>query len=128
VRTYLWIAIGSAFGGVARVWLSGFTQRHLGDSFPWGILLVNVLGSFAMVLFAEVTLEAARFATHNDARQFFMAGVCGAFTTFSAFSFETLAQLRAGDWQKASAYVVVSVLLCLAGAWLGLAAARQINA
>lgn len=110
------------------MWLAGFTQRHLGDSFPWGILLVNVLGSFAMVLFAELTLEAARFATHNDARQFFMAGVCGAFTTFSAFSFQTLTLMRAGDWQRASAYVLASVALCLLGAWLGLAAARQINA
>lgn len=110
------------------MWLSGFTTRHLGATFPWGILMVNILGSFAMVLFAELTLEGARFATHNDARLFFMAGVCGAFTTFSAFSFETLALLRSGDWQKAAAYIAASVLLCIFGAWLGMIAARQINA
>lgn len=90
--------------------------------------MVNILGSFAMVLFAELTLEGARFATHNDARLFFMAGVCGAFTTFSAFSFETLALLRSGDWQKAAAYIAASVVLCIFGAWLGMIAARQINA
>ena len=118
---YLWIAIGGALGSVARYWFSGVIGRWFGETFPWGTLLVNVSGSFAIGLLAALAEPGGRRFISPTGRQFLMYGVCGGYTTFSSFSVQTLELLRDGDWLKAGANAAGSVFLCLAAVWLGYA-------
>lgn len=90
-----------------------------GPRFPWGTLLINVLGSFVIGLVAALTLTPARLAMHPDLRVFLMVGVCGGFTTFSAFSLQSLELLQSGDTWPAAGYIAGSVLFCVAGTWSG---------
>lgn len=124
---YIWIALGSALGGVARFALSGIVAEHLGASFPWGTLLINILGSFAIGFFFTLTAPDGRWVVGSQGRQFFMTGVCGGFTTFSAFSLQTLILAREGAWMKAGCNVAGSVVLCLLAVWLGHFAATLLN-
>jgi CrcB protein len=118
---YLWIAIGGALGSVARFWFSGVIGRRFGETFPWGTLLVNVSGSFAIGLLAALAEPGGRRFISPTGRQFLMYGVCGGYTTFSSFSVQTLELLRDGDWLKAGANAAGSVILCLVAVWLGYA-------
>lgn len=119
VSTWLAVAMGGALGSLARFWLAAAITALTGPRFPWGTLLINVLGSFIIGLVAALTLVPARVAMHPDLRIFLMVGVCGGFTTFSAFSLQTLELLQAGNAGSAAGYVVASVILCIAGAWVG---------
>jgi CrcB protein len=125
--TWLWIAIGGALGSVARYGASLGIARMFGETFPWGTLLVNVTGSFAIGLFSTMTGTEGRMMVSPEWRQFFMVGVCGGYTTFSSFSLQTLNLMRDGQWLYAGANVVFSVVLCLAGAWAGHMMAMQLN-
>ncbi len=125
--TYLWIALGSALGGMARYGLSGLVASWLGQSFPWSTLVINVLGSFVIGFFATLTGPDGRILASDDVRRFVMVGLCGGFTTFSAFSFQTLDLAQGGDFTRAGLNVASSVALCLASVWLGYLAATQIN-
>ena len=127
MTTYLWIAIGSALGGVARYWSSGLIATRVDDTFPWGTLTVNVVGSLIIGFVATLTAPDGRLFVSSDARQFVMVGICGGFTTFSSFSIQTLALLRDGDWVRAGAYIVGSVVVCLLAVWLGHVAAAALN-
>jgi CrcB protein len=127
LRIYLWIAIGSALGGVARYWLSGWTANQVGEAFPWGTLLVNASGSFAIGLFATLTGTEGRFLAGPTAREFFMIGICGGYTTFSSFSLQTLNLVSDGEHLRAGWNIFLSVALCLTAVWLGHAAALAIN-
>ena len=68
MMTYLWIALGSALGGMARFWCSGFVAERFGGTFPWGTLLVNVVGSFVIGFFATLTGPDGRFLVASDVR------------------------------------------------------------
>mgnify|MGYP001205381141 CR=1 FL=1 len=125
--TYLWIALGSALGGMARFGLAGAASRALGDGFPWGTLLVNVIGSFVIGFTATLTGPGGRLLAGAEARLFVMAGLCGGFTTFSAFSLQTLVLIREGEMARAGANVAASVALCLISVWLGHLAAAALN-
>jgi fluoride exporter len=125
--TYVWIALGGALGSVARAVCAEIAARWLGDSFPWGILFINVLGSFVIGAFANLTGPGGRFLVAPDARQFVMVGVCGGFTTFSSFSLQTLNLLLHGYAVRAGANIVGSVALCLLAVWLGYLAASALN-
>src|SRR5689334_14468034 len=95
--TWLAVALGGAMGSLARFWLAAAVAAFTGPRFPWGTLLINILGSFVIGLVAAITLTPARVAMHPDVRAFLMVGVCGGFTTFSAFSLQTLELLQSGD-------------------------------
>ena len=123
-----WVAIGAALGGVARYGLSGLIARSFGETFPWGTLIVNVTGSLLIGLIAVVTGPDGRLLVGTAARQFMMAGVLGGFTTFSSFSLQTLTLIQDGEWFSAAGNVTLSVVLCLAGVWLGAVAGNAINA
>lgn len=125
--TYLWIAVGSALGGVARYWCSGFVAGSIGETFPWGTLVVNVTGSFVIGFFATLTAPDGRLFVGGTARQFVMAGLCGGYTTFSSFSIQTLNLIRDGDMLRAGGNVLLSVTLCLLAVWLGHVAAAALN-
>jgi CrcB protein len=125
--TYIWIAVGSALGGVLRYWCSGVAARLIGETFPWGTLIVNVVGSFVIGLVFTLTGPDGRLLVSSTARQFMMVGLCGGFTTFSSFSLQTLNLIRDGELLLAGANIAGSVLLCMLAVWLGHIAAAQIN-
>ncbi len=127
MQIYLWIAFGSALGGAGRYWCSGVIARHIGETFPWGTFTVNVVGSLLIGLLATVTEPDGRLLMSATARQFFMIGVFGGFTTFSSFSLQALNLVRDGQWPAASFYIAGSVVLCLVGVWLGHALGIAIN-
>ena len=118
--TYLWVAIGSAVGGLARYslmrwtlgWGWGWGWRWSGN-FPWSTLLINVLGAFVIGFFAGPTPLGGRFGVSENQRLFVMVGLCGGFTTFSSFSLQTFELLRSGVWGKALLNIFLSVVLCL---------------
>src|SRR5262252_1813326 len=112
--TVLWIAIGGALGSLGRYWVSEALAIALGPAFPWGTLLVNVSGSFVIGFVAGGSGGGGRWIESAFARQFIMVGLCGGYTTFSAFSLQTVAMLQAGDVGRASLNVAGSVGLCLA--------------
>lgn len=113
------VAVGGAIGSVARFWLTGAMTALTGPRFPWGTLLINVLGSLVIGLVAGLTLTPARVAMHPDIRIFLMTGVCGGFTTFSAFSLQTLDLLQTGDVGPAFGYAISSVVLCVIATYCG---------
>jgi len=125
---YLWIAIGSALGGMARYWCSGAAARLIGETFPWGTLFVNVTGCFIIGFFATLTGPDGRIFAGSTARQFVMLGVLGGFTTFSSFSLQTLNLVQDSEWLQAGGNVIGSVVLSLLAVWLGHLLAFSINA
>lgn len=124
---YLWISIGSALGGMSRYFCSTIITSSIGGSFPFGTLIVNIIGSFIIGFIATMTGPDARLIINPEMRQFLMVGFCGGFTTFSSFSLQTLNLARDGDFFSAGLNVVLSVILCLASVWLGYIAATTLN-
>jgi len=127
MATYFWIAVGSAIGGVSRYWLSGVIARSIGETFPWGTLIVNVTGSFIIGFVATLTAPDGRVFIGSTARLGLMAGFCGGYTTFSSFSIQTLNLLNDGEWLYAGGNIVGSVALCLIAVWAGHVLALSIN-
>ena len=127
MQNYLWVMIGSALGGGARYWCSGFAATRIGETFPWGTLMVNVIGSFVIGFFATLTGPDGRFLVGTTARQFVMMGICGGYTTFSSFSLQTLNLLNDGEWLYAGTNIGLSVVMCLIGVWAGYLLATSIN-
>jgi CrcB protein len=125
--SYFWVAVGSALGGMARYWCSGVVANSVGETFPWGTLVVNATGSFVIGFFATLTSPDGRLFVGGTARQFVMVGVCGGYTTFSSFSLQTLNLVHEGEMLRAGGNIVLSVALCLLGVWLGHVAAAALN-
>lgn len=124
---YLWIAVGSGLGGIARYWCSGLAARWIGETFPLGTLIVNIVGSFVIGFFAILTGPDGRLFVSTTARQFVLIGICGGYTTFSSFSFQTLVLMNDGEWFRAGANILLSVLCCLLAVWAGAVLAGSIN-
>jgi len=121
IQLYGLVAVGGAIGSVGRFWLAGAVARLTGNGFPWGTVLINILGS-GLIGWLAGTLVTGRGAGPDSLRVFTMVGLCGGFTTFSSFSLQTLDLLRAGYPWQAAANVCFSVILCLMatafGFWL----------
>ena len=118
IYTYSAIALGGAIGACLRFALSEWMLHLFGRAFPFGTLLVNILGSFVIGLLYGLLITEQ--IAPNPWRIFIGIGVLGAFTTFSTFSMDTVLLLQQGDWLKAIANVVLNLVLCLTLAWLGL--------
>jgi CrcB protein len=128
MQTYFLIGIGGALGSVARYWCSGAAAALLGETFPWGTLIVNVIGSLIIGFFATITGPDGRIFAGTEVRQFVMIGLCGGYTTFSSFSIQTLNLMNEGEWLNAGLNIGASVILCLLAVWLGHIVAVQMNA
>jgi CrcB protein len=117
------VVVGSALGGTARYFVSGVVARRLGETFPWGTMIVNVTGAFLIgILGALASTGASLFAASNP-WLFAVTGFLGCYTTVSSFSLQTLALARDGEAALAVGNVVFSVLLCLGAVAAGFAAA-----
>ncbi len=121
---YLWVALGSALGGVLRYGLSRM-MTPVSGSFPWGTVVVNIIGCFVIGYFGTLTLASGKYAVSENIRIFVMVGICGGFTTFSAFSLQTFDLLRSGAWVRAMVNVIVSVTVCLIAVAAGHTLAHQ---
>ncbi len=123
----VWVGLGSGMGGMARFLLSGWIAERHGTTFPWGTLAVNVTGSFLIGLCEALSVPEGRFYLPPTARQFLMVGVMGGYTTFSSFSLQTLKLAQEGQWLAVGGNVMLSVLLCLVGVWLGFLAGNLVT-
>ncbi len=128
MATYLWIALGGALGSMARYASTNLVAGWLGGRFPWGTLLINILGSLVIGAFGALTGPGGRLFVSNDLRLFVMVGICGGYTTFSSFSLQTLDLIHEGAMGRAGLNVVGSVALCMLAVWIGYLAATALNA
>jgi len=117
---YFWVAAGSALGGMARFWLTQMGAVWWGAEFPWGTLVINLVGSVVIGMVAGLG-----GAVSNSMRLLLMTGVCGGFTTFSAFSLQNVELIENGQVVSALGYIAASVLLCVAGCWAGYSGASN---
>ena len=116
---YLWIALGSALGGMARYACSRAVALRYGETFPWGTLTVNIIGSVVIGFIAAVAAPESRIMVSPSARNFLMVGICGGFTTFSSFSLQTLELIRNRDFGEAFGNILLSVAACMAAVAIG---------
>jgi len=122
MNTLLLVAVGGAFGSIARYLMASSIQKSTGWLFPIGTVLVNILGCFLIGLL--YVWLVARPDPRHDLRALLMVGVMGGFTTFSSFSLETVTLLMSGSYGSAALNVAVSVVACLVGTGLGIGLAR----
>ena len=129
---YLVIALGGAFGSMLRFFIGttidAAVTRSTGPIFPWGTIIVNITGCFIIGFFATITSPGdGRIIASSLTRSFVMIGILGGYTTFSSFSLQTLALAQDGQWGAAAANVLISVVVCLLGVWLGAMLAGSLN-
>ena len=122
----LYVCLGSAIGGGARFLLTQWVLARAGAAFPFGTLLVNLLGSFSLAAIAFTAMDHGPLAP--NLRLALTTGLLGGFTTFSTFSFETMRLLQSGEQLRALSYVCASLFGGLAAAFLGWASARWLLA
>jgi CrcB protein len=121
--TLLVIGVGGALGAMSRYLASGWVQDWAGGFFPWGTLVVNIVGSLLLgfvLVWLQGTIASA------ELRQFVAIGILGSFTTFSTFSYEALAMIRDGEWWRAGGYTLGSVALALLAVGVGAAMATML--
>jgi len=120
---YVLIAVGGAAGSVLRYLIGGAVQRTSAGGFPVGTMFVNVSGCFLIGILLRQFLN---MQVSPELRAFLVVGFCGGFTTFSTFSAETLGLIEGGEYGRATGYVILSVVLCLAATFAGMTAMRLI--
>jgi CrcB protein len=124
--TCLVVMLGGALGTLLRYAVS-VLALPISRDLPWGTILINITGSFVIGLFGTLTLASGRFPVSENIRLFVMIGLCGGYTTFSAFSLQTVDLLRAGAIARAGLNIGLSVLLCIGAVALGHAVAARFN-
>jgi CrcB protein len=126
VKTIILIGIGSGLGGILRYWLSGVVAERIGETFPWGTMSVNIIGSLLIGLLAAF-VDSERVLMSPGGRQFLMMGVCGGFTTFSSFSLQTFRLMQDNEWLHAGGNILLSVVLCLLSVFAGYKLGQLVN-
>jgi CrcB protein len=120
------VCLGGFLGTGARYGLNGWVAHRFGETFPWGTMTVNVLGSFVVGVLFFLSGTDSPVVLSATTRQFLLAGILGGFTTFSSFSIQTLNLVRDGEVAAALGNVAGSVVAGLLAAWAGDALARAI--
>lgn len=115
---FILVFLGGGIGASARYWMQGAVHRMAGAGFPYGTLAVNVLGSLLIGILMSLFEE--RFVVNPSLRVFLTIGILGGFTTFSSFSYETMALLRDGSFALGLSNISSSIVLCLGATWLGM--------
>jgi CrcB protein len=127
VRSVLAVALGGAVGSVLRFLIQTLATNRFGPGFPIGTFIINLSGSFAIGIVAELALTRA-FGVSPEVRTFLAVGVLGGYTTFSSFALESLNLLRDGAPLTALGYSLGSVVLGVLAAYAGLVVARLLAA
>lgn len=117
-REFILVALGGAVGSVSRFGIGELLSNKTSTSFPWATLFINLLGCFLIGLILGLS-QKYEFASHYSIRSFFIVGLCGGFTTFSTFSFETLRLFQNSQNLQAIGYILASILIGLALTFLG---------
>ena len=125
MKMIILIAIGGGVGAVCRYLLSKVMGTLLGTSFPFGTLVVNIIGAFLIGFIGFILFERT-FHLGSELRALIIIGLLGGFTTFSSFSYETVLLLENQEFLKMGLYLTLSVALCLVATWLGLTLGRKI--
>lgn len=121
---YAYLALGGVLGTLARFSIGGWVHTWAGAAFPWGTLAINLLGSFLLGL----AMRGAELSSLSpELRGMITVGFCGAFTTFSTFTFETISLMQEGLWARATLYAFGSLGLGLVTMAMGLAAATLLT-
>jgi len=123
ISALICVVVGSALGGTARYFVSGAVARRLGETFPWGTMIVNVTGAFLIGIFGALATHGGSLFASSNPWLFTVTGFLGCYTTVSSFSLQTLALARDGEAALAIGNVVLSVLLCLGAVAGGFAVA-----
>lgn len=118
------VAAGGGLGAMLRYGASGAVYQWTGEDFPYGTLLVNVLGSLILGFIVQMT--ETRVVPGPQMKMFLTVGLCGGFTTFSTFSMETWRMLAEGSYLLAAVNAAGSVFLCLVGVYAGIVLARML--
>lgn len=124
MSAYAWIALGAVFGTAARYFLSRFLAENFPPAFPYGTLLVNISGSLLLGFFLVWTTERA--LVDPRWRLLVAIGLCGSYTTFSSFAFETVSYIEQGHWFLLAINLFANNILCIAAVLAGAALARWI--
>jgi fluoride exporter len=124
VNAVIWVAAGGALGSVTRYGFNNAITWLWGESFPWGILLINVLGSLLIGMVGAYWI--VRSPGNDVARLFLTTGFLGGFTTFSAFAFDVLKLVQSNQNASAAIYLVASVVLSIVAVFVGFAAVKAI--
>jgi CrcB protein len=124
VKDFLAISVAAIVGANLRFLLSRLAAREFGPIFPFGTLIINIVGSFIVGFFVIWTTE--RVLIDPRWRLLVVVGFCGSFTTFSSYAFETMAYFEHGQWGLMLTNVLSNNLLCLGGALAGIALARAL--
>jgi len=122
---YLVVSAGAALGGALRYGVSSFIQKHISVIFPYGTLVVNVVGSFILGFIMFYLSEKELIG--NELRLFLTIGFCGGFTTFSTFSYETLNLFLETEYLLAIYNVLLNVVFCLIGIYVAYLLSRLIG-
>lgn len=120
---WLYVAVGSAFGGVGRYVIGGAIQQRFGLAFPVGTLVINIAGSFLIGFILRLALGGTQMSP--ETRILLTTGFCGGFTTFSTFSYETATLIEGGQYRRAAIYVALSVVVSLVATFAGFALAQS---
>jgi CrcB protein len=124
MKMMLMVAMGGAIGSSGRYLVGVLATRLLGLNFPWGTMIVNIVGSFIMGVL--ISLLALRFSVGNEVRAFLAVGLLGGFTTFSSFTLDAVYLLEKKQYSHALSYMGVSVIGGLLALFLGLYVARTL--
>jgi CrcB protein len=118
-KTYFAVMLGGALGAGLRLWLTTVMTHWAGETFPLGTVVVNLSGCFAIGLISALTAPDRPAEASLLTQQFLIVGLLGGYTTFSAFSLQTLLLMQTGAWERAMLNIAASVLGCLAATWAG---------
>lgn len=127
---YLVIGLGGALGSMLRFGLGSFIDSNVqkgGSAFSWGTILVNITGCFIIGFIWTISATEGRILLSTYTRSFILIGILGGYTTFSSFGLQTFLLVQSGQRWEAAANVLLSVVLCLVGVWLGAMLASSIN-
>lgn len=123
---YVFIAAGGAVGSVARYALGAAVQQRASGAFPWGTFVINVTGSLLLGFVMQYVADSVTVS--SETRALLTTGLLGGYTTFSAFSYETVRLMEDGNYRAAALYASATVVLSLVGTIIGIDAARQVLA
>lgn len=126
LSSMLWVTLGAAIGGPLRFFISGLVGRSIGETFPWGTLIVNVSGAFVIGGFAAIA-STHEVTSASMPWLFAVTGILGSYTTVSSFSLQTLSLARDGERRSALVNAALSLTLCLASCASGFALAHLLS-